>query len=111
MAETTFGGQQSLDGGAVSDQVKRAAKAGVPAFQKLLRDSRRKPPEKLGYLLNWYNDLRAQQVRGAYVEPVSLSEIDAFGRLYDLELTPWEVDVLCRLDRVWLSCVPKPGET
>lgn len=92
----------------MSAHFRRAAKAGVPGFEKFLKPHK-KPPDRLAYLLAWYTDIRGQQARGMYVEPLSHQEIRAWRENFDVALKPWEVDVLVRLDKVWLSCVPKPG--
>lgn len=71
---------------------------------------RRKPPPRIAYLFDWYMDLRGQQARGMHAEPLSHQEIAAWKSNFELHVEPWEVDVLVRLDRVWLKCLPKPGE-
>ena len=39
---------------------------------------------------------------------MAFSEIEAFGRLFEVVLEPWEVDLLARLDGEWMASVPDP---
>lgn len=41
--------------------------------------------------------------------PLRWSEIDAWARLYDYRIAPWELDVLAMLDDTWLQIVSKRG--
>lgn len=80
---------------------RRLAKAGVAGFE------RAEEPVVLDrefqHLLVWYMDLRARTVRGFHTEPIQFSEIEAYGRIYKLDIEAFEVEMLCKVDGIWLD--------
>jgi hypothetical protein len=63
-------------------------------------------PRQLFYLYDWFNLIS----RGRYeVAALNWSEIDAWCRLSQVQLEPWEIDVILSLDRVWLSVCNEKG--
>jgi hypothetical protein len=64
-------------------------------------------------LLVWYTEIRARQSRGQYFEPLSLLEIEAYERRLaksDLEMTAFDHDMICQLDRIWQDVQPELGK-
>lgn len=99
-------------GSPVSDLEKRAAKLAKKGLapKSFLKGRGRlpKPPPRLAYLLVWYWDLRRANLRGWRFEPIPHSEIESFGRLYRLDMTPFDVSQLRALDGIWQSVQPEP---
>lgn len=101
--------------GTAADHYKRFAKAGVPGYSLELAE---RPPEQdvheeFLYLMTWYGDIRNRQQRGQHFEPVSLEAIRTFEHFLakvGLEMTAFDWHMLCRLDDVWMDCVPKTPE-
>ena len=70
----------------------------VPAEYKSLPK-----PENYAYCLAWFDELhrtRSSNVSGQ--NPISYSEIDAWSRLTNIELTPLEVSIIVGLDNAYL---------
>lgn len=44
------------------------------------------------------------------LEPISFPAIAAYRDLFDLDMQPWEVDTLMKLDMTWFSSLPKEAE-
>ena len=114
-----------ISGGSADDHASRAARApktkeellATPLTRRRVQkakarvvSARHKPPEDLAYLLNWYREIRARNPRGMRAEPVPMSEILAYSTLYRLDIEDWEVDVVCRLDQTWQTCLPEPDK-
>ena len=57
------------------------------------------PPEQIGYLWHWFNDLTDWRVVSMGIEALSHQEIESWARLFRIDISPFEVDVLRRLDR------------
>ncbi len=96
----------------VSDLEKRLAKAAREGKADpkyiALADDLPKPPAEYAHLLLWYFELRNANPRGWRFEPIAHSEIEAYGRLYDLGIMPHEVAELRHLDALWMSVQPEP---
>jgi hypothetical protein len=109
-ARAIFEGGADFQGGKVDDHLKRLIRMKhKPTLDRLKKAKwQSKPPAELRYLLAWYNEIRGRNPRGMHVEPVPISEMLAYSTAYQILIEPWEIDVLCRLDGVWLECVPKP---
>lgn len=73
-------------------------------------------PAEVEYLWQWFVALSDTRQAGMAANPLTFSEIEAFGRLTLNRPTAWEVDVLRRLDRavlgVWAAnkATPTSGE-
>jgi len=63
-------------------------------------------PRQLLYLFDWFN-LASRGRRE--IAALSWSEMDAWCRMQQLDLEPWEIDVILRLDRVWLKVCNEKG--
>lgn len=105
MAKGRFTGAADAGGGlgTVDDNYKRMAKAGVPGFV-LPEDEA--PSEDLAHLLVWHTDLRNRAGAGFGPAPVTLEAIEVYGRhlaRLGIEMEPFDFDLLCRLDNVWLT--------
>ena len=61
------------------------------------------PPEQIGYLWYWFNDLTDWRDNAFGVGALSHQEIEAWARLFRIEISPFEVDALRRLDREFRS--------
>lgn len=68
---------------------------------------RRKPPEELAYLIEWYEMCRGGQSRGMEVEPLSHQEIVAFAIGHQIILESFETRILRQLDGPWFKNLPK----
>lgn len=84
---------------------RRLAKAGHKEFAASLKPI--KTPEDLAYLLVWYDDLRNGTMAGMGHNPIQYSEIEAYGRLYRLDIDAFDVEMLRMIDGVWFECLPK----
>jgi hypothetical protein len=57
-------------------------------------------PEQIGYLSAWFDDLSDWRTPGyAAIGPLSHLEIECWARLYRIDISPFEIDVLRKLDR------------
>jgi hypothetical protein len=52
-------------------------------------------PETLGYLWGWFQELSRARTEG---QPITYPDIDAFSRLMDVRIQPWEAALIRRLD-------------
>lgn len=66
------------------------------------------PPEELLHTTIWYKEIRRQQPRGWNFEPISFTEIEAYARLFRLEMEPFDVSMLLMLDAIWQNKQPPP---
>ncbi len=68
-------------------------------------------PDALGYIWRTYFRLRRRMASGfAGPNPIGWQDIDAFSRLSGLRLAPWEIDLLERLDDLYLgTMIDKPS--
>lgn len=62
------------------------------------------------YLVRWYEELRRHTPRGMALEPISFLAIQAYRDLFQLDMEPWEVDTLMKIDMMWFSSIPKDAE-
>ncbi len=63
-------------------------------------------PRQLFYLFEWFNLIS----RGRHeISALNWMEIDAWCRLSQISLEPWEIDVILSLDRVWLKVCNEKG--
>jgi len=58
-------------------------------------------PEQIGYLWHWFNDLTDWRVVGDSINALSHQEIEAWARLFQIDISPFEVDVLRKIDRIF----------
>lgn len=62
------------------------------------------PPNfAVGYLLDYFYQLNLSRQCGMVLNPLLYSEIEAWQRLYRIELDIWEIDTIKRLDYLFLS--------
>lgn len=52
------------------------------------------------HIWEWFLDLSLARPVGYGPTPISFSEIEAYSRLMGVEITPWEVEQLRRIDRL-----------
>lgn len=88
--------------------VRRLARKGNKKAIAALKSRAVTPPEELSHLLVWYYELRRRNPRGWRFEPIAFSEIEAYGRLFELDMDPFDIDMLARLDDIWQSVQPEP---
>lgn len=72
------------------------------------------PPEQIGYLWRWFSDLTDWRECSMGVGPLSHQEIESWARLMRVDISPFEVDVVRRLDRefrAWQSEKENPEPT
>lgn len=62
-------------------------------------DDEAAPPEQLGYLWQWFCDLSDWRDSSMGVGSLSHQEIESWARLYQVDISPFEVDVLRKIDR------------
>lgn len=55
------------------------------------------------HLWSWFDQLSGTRGGGFGPAPLTYQELDAWARLTDSRPTPWEVEQILRLDRLWLS--------
>ena len=61
-------------------------------------------PENYRHCWSWFGELsRTRSSNGFGQNPISYSEIDAWSRLTNIELTPLEVNAIIRLDSAYLN--------
>lgn len=54
-------------------------------------------------LWDTYLQLDASRQSGMSAQPITLHDLDAWGRLYGVRMTPWELDTLIQLDKAALA--------
>jgi hypothetical protein len=65
-------------------------------------------PVELEYIMGWFWDIRnAVGGNGFGTNPISFSEIMSWCKLNDIQLTPWEVSVIRKLDTEYVNIVNK----
>jgi hypothetical protein len=52
-------------------------------------------PQPLGYLWGWFLELSRARTEG---QPITYPDIDAYSRLMDVRIQPWEAALIRRLD-------------
>ena len=63
-------------------------------------------PEELEFIYSVFVVLSAHRTSGASgFNPIALSEIDAWQRIHGVELELWELQILQRLDGLWMKVV------
>ena len=61
-------------------------------------------PSFLGYLLEWFYDLsRTRRISQAGLMAISYHDIMAFKTLMGIDIRPWEVSAIRRIDDAYLS--------
>jgi hypothetical protein len=63
-------------------------------------------PRQLFYVYEWFNLVSRGRKE---ITALTWSEIGAWARLQQVELEPFEIDIILRLDRVWLSVCQEKG--
>lgn len=66
-------------------------------------------PEPLKYLWGAYQELAAARQSGMGLSPIGFGDIDAYARLCDMRLEPWEVRVIRRVDVAFITTVSSDG--
>lgn len=66
-------------------------------------------PEPLRYLWGAFQELSGARQSGMNLCPISFADIDAYGRLCDMRLEPWEVRVIRRVDVAFVATVTSDG--
>ena len=61
------------------------------------------PSPTISYLLQFFHELCHSRQIGMTVNPLSFTEIDAWMRLSERTLAWWEIEVIKRLDVIWLK--------
>lgn len=60
-------------------------------------------PEALAYLMEWFDELsRARTSSGFGLNPITYMEMDAWARLTDRRITPFDAKMLKDIDTMWL---------
>lgn len=68
------------------------------------------PPPEVHHLWQWFIELSAQRGSGLAPNPISFMEIAAWAALTHRRPTPWEVGVICELDKTFLRVMAKQQE-
>ncbi len=68
-------------------------------------------PEALEYLWDWFCRLCGQRHTALGPAPLSYPAIESFFRLLGTAPLPWELELLERLDGLWLAAVRAKTET
>jgi hypothetical protein len=63
-------------------------------------------PRQLLYIYEWFNLISRGRKE---IAALTWGEIDAWARLQQVELEPYEIDIILRLDRVWLKVCSEKG--
>ena len=82
-----------------------AAKSGDVSAQEAL--DKLEVPERVRYLYDWFFELKWASLRAGMGTVVTFTEIDAWSRLYQRQLAPWEVGVIRQLDLTFNSALDK----
>lgn len=61
------------------------------------------PNEAVAYLLGYFQQLSTARQCGMSLNPLTFTEIEAWGRLYKMKLDSWEIDVIKQLDLIYLN--------
>nr|DAM33206.1 MAG TPA: hypothetical protein [Caudoviricetes sp.]DAR61089.1 MAG TPA: hypothetical protein [Caudoviricetes sp.] len=61
------------------------------------------PSPTISYLLQYFYELCQSRQIGMTVNPLSFTEVDAWMRLSERPLEWWEIEVIKRLDVIWLK--------
>jgi hypothetical protein len=68
-----------------------------------MREGKGEVPREAEHLVDWFHDLAGLHTSGMAVNPLQPSEIEAWARLMQVSLTPWEARTLLRMDQAFLS--------
>lgn len=61
-------------------------------------------PFALAYLLDWFQELQLSRTGNGFgPNPIAYQEIEAWQRLNGIELEPWEIQALKRIDLEWMT--------
>ena len=61
------------------------------------------PSKAIDYLLEYFHQLSRTRQIGMALNPITFTEIEAWKRLFHIELAVWEIDVIKQLDLIYLS--------
>lgn len=64
-------------------------------------------PEEMHHVWSWFLDLSRRRTTGMAPNAIGYSEIDAYCRLFGIEMMPWEIDTLTCLDEEVLDAIRK----
>jgi hypothetical protein len=68
-------------------------------------------PAELAHVVAWYYELAGGRATGGFgVSGLPYAEIDAWSRLMQVALTPFEVHVLRRIDQAFVAVFAKAAE-
>jgi len=65
-------------------------------------------PKYLGYVWEWFTKLANTRQVGMSANPIQYQEILAFCQLKNIRMSPFEVDLIIRLDQI--SRTPREGK-
>ena len=57
-------------------------------------------PDSLLHCWHWFLDLNSTRNTGFGVSPITFIEIEAYFKLYQMEVEPWEVEIIKVFDRI-----------
>lgn len=71
-------------------------------------------PEAVEHIWGWFSEIASRRTGNGYgPNPITWHDIQAWSQLTQTNALPWEVRMLCSLDRAWLqthATKPKPPE-
>lgn len=87
----------------------------MPTAAPATKKRKKKPaPKQLqvkhrwAYLVLWYEEIRRHtRTDFGSIQPIAFETIKAYRDLFVLEMEPWEVDILMKVDLVWRTSLPK----
>jgi len=69
-----------------------------------------KLPDSLSHVWYWFLDLHNTRSSGFGASPITYCEIQAYFSLLELQVEPWEVDLIKRFDRIALEVTAEQQE-
>lgn len=62
------------------------------------------------YIVFWYEELRRHNPGGFGPQAISFPAILAYRDLFGIDMEPWEIDTLLKVDMRWFAALPKTGD-
>lgn len=59
------------------------------------------------YVVFWYEEIRRHTPAGFGIGPIEFEAIRAYRDLFQIDMEPFEVELLMKLDLVWRDSLPK----
>lgn len=64
--------------------------------------------EDFEHYMTWYLDIRRRNTFGQRFEPIDHQKMETFGRIFGIDLEPFDYDIMSSLDDLWMASQPAP---